>query len=156
MRLWRKGKENEVVAMLNTVELSSAEFPTRRASSCIAHTHTHRGENPFTINDSFTAAIRVRFVRIAGKNIPFIYINDNSKVLAERIVLYVSCILHSLLCKRASAKQVEFAVSKLLCRADFFSCHQMDPWLSKSIPPEFVFHKMSLSSLIRLLLGSLF
>lgn len=154
MRLWRKGKENEVVAMLNTVELSSPEFPTRRASSCIAH--THRGEKPFTINDSFTAAIRVRFVRIAGKNFPFIYINDNSKVLAERIVLYVSCILHSLLCKRASAKQVEFAVSKLLCRADFFSCHQMDPWLSKSIPPEFVFHKMSLSSLIRLLLGSLF
>lgn len=154
MRLWRKGKENEVVAMLNTVKLSSPEFPTRRALSHIAH--THRGEKPFTINDSFTAANRVRFVRIAGKNIPFIYINDNSKVLAERIVLYVSCILHSLLCKRASAKQVEFAVSKLLCRADFFSCHQMDWWSSKSIPPEFVFHKMSLSSLIRLLLGSLF
>lgn len=95
--------------------------PLHQMSTKSQHTtHTHGGEKPFTINDSFTAVNHGRFAGIVGKNVPFIYINDNSKVLARRIVLYVSCILHSLLCKRASAKQVEFAVSKLLSRADFF------------------------------------
>jgi len=52
---------------LNTVELSSLEFSFPKLS--IATQYTQR-KKALTVNDAFAAVNSVRFVCIAGKNVP--------------------------------------------------------------------------------------
>lgn len=87
--------ENQVVAVLNTAEPSSTEFLIRDEQCLTTHTRTHKharthrhthtshtGEKLFTIDDHLHS-YSLRFLGIAGENLPFIYLNDTSKLLAE-------------------------------------------------------------------------
>lgn len=74
--------ENQVVAVLNTAEPSSTEFLIRDEQCLTTHTHTHTGEKLFTIDDHLHS-YSLRFLGIADENLPFIYLNDTSKLLTE-------------------------------------------------------------------------
>lgn len=101
----------KVVAVLNAVELSAPEFLIRD-EHCVTTRREERISLQLMIH-LHSCKYSLRFFGIAGENVPFIYTNDTSKMLAERIVLYITCVLlHSLLCERAPAKQVVFAASQ--------------------------------------------
>lgn len=101
-------------------------------------------------NAPLTNLIYTAILRFQGENLPFIYINCTDKLLSERPVLYTTCVLLPFIVMQKALLLSELCLlraSKLLFQVFFFSCHLMACCSSTPIPPKFVFHKTSLSSL---------